>query len=168
MQHLLKATHETLNKLGQLLGSISTEAYNSRPTVLNGSSVGEHCRHLLEMFLCLDEGYEAAIINYETRKRDAVLEQDKNAALNCLQTLLLHLSKPEKSLVLQTKYNDLKGETEACETSYTRELTYVLEHSVHHMAFMAVGVKIAAPDLILPENFDVAASTIKYRKACAQ
>ncbi len=168
MQHLEKAAEETLSKLKQVLGIIPREIYNSRPAALNGSSIGQHCRHLLEMFICLNEGYGQGVINYEGRKRDAKLEEDKNAAVECLQTLLLQLHKPEKPLTLQTEYSALTGQPELCNTSYARELTYVLEHSVHHMALMAVGIKLAAPHISLPQNFGVASSTIKYRKGQAQ
>ena len=165
MHHLEKAAVETLGMLRQLMSSINNEVYIEKPAVLNGSGIGQHCRHMLEMFICLNEGYVNGVVNYENRKRNPVIEQDKDAAINCLDTLLPQLRKPEKHLILKTGYDTLNNETEECMTTYSRELTYVLEHAVHHMALIAAGIKSTHPGITLPENFGVALSTINYRKA---
>ena len=78
-----------------------------------------------------------------------------------------HLDRPAKSLLLQAAYDDSSDDSITVETNYYREIVYNLEHTVHHMALIRVGVNEVS-ELELPEGFGVASSTIKYRKACAQ
>jgi hypothetical protein len=44
-----------------------------------------------------------------------------------------------------------------------RELVYNIEHVVHHMALVKIGLKELLPDLDLPDDFGVAVSTIRYQ-----
>jgi hypothetical protein len=58
-------------------------------------------------------------------------------------------------------------ENEECitiETNYFRELTYNIEHAVHHMAIMKIGIREVAGQVVIPTSFGVATSTIRYRE----
>jgi hypothetical protein len=52
-------------------------------------------------------------------------------------------------------------------TNYYREIVYNLEHTIHHMALIRVGLKELA-SIELPENYGVASATVKHKKSCAQ
>lgn len=53
-------------------------------------------------------------------------------------------------------------------TSLERELMYNIEHTIHHLALIKVGLKLVYPDLDLPNHFGVAPSTIKFQQAQLQ
>ena len=61
-------------------------------------------------------------------------------------------------------YNLNDEEAITIETNYYRELIYNIEHAVHHMAIMKIGIHEVAPYISLPADFGVAASTIRYKK----
>jgi hypothetical protein len=70
-------------------------------------------------------------------------------------------------LQLQVIYDDTADEPIIISTNYFREVAYNIEHTIHHMALIRVGIN-ETTNILLPENFGVASSTIKYRKQCAQ
>ena len=70
-------------------------------------------------------------------------------------------------MILEALYNDDSNELTRFHTNYYREVAYNLEHTIHHMALIKVGI-CEFTDILVPEGFGVAASTIKYRKECAQ
>jgi hypothetical protein len=51
------------------------------------------------------------------------------------------------------------------DTNYFRELTYNIEHAVHHMAIIKIGIREVANYVTLPADFGIAASTIRYKEA---
>jgi hypothetical protein len=55
----------------------------------------------------------------------------------------------------------------AIPSNYYREIAYNLEHTIHHMALIRVGINEVSM-IELPQDFGVAYSTIKYRQQCAQ
>ncbi|MDX1476670.1 MAG: hypothetical protein R3301_03155 [Saprospiraceae bacterium] len=55
------------------------------------------------------------------------------------------------------------------DSSLERELIYNIEHTIHHLAIIKIGLAIIAPDIPLPAHFGVAPSTVKYKQGiCAQ
>jgi hypothetical protein len=69
----------------------------------------------------------------------------------------------ERNLKLEVNYNIEQDETEVLETTAKRELVYNIEHAVHHMALMKIGIKEVASYVDLKKGFGVAASTIRYQ-----
>ena len=119
------------------------------------------------MFICLEDGYVNGVVNYEKRKRDILIETNKTLAAGLLKTIYEGLGKENKTLVLQGTYNEDSSELIEFGTNYFREIAYNLEHTIHHMALIKVGIREVS-DIEIPEGFGVASSTIKFRKECAQ
>ena len=161
--HLKVPILQLLEQLQEVLESLTDEQYAAPVPVLSNASIGQHMRHIIEFFLELNKGYQNGVINYDQRKRDHAIESARTVAITKLRQVSGALGRENKSLLLIA---DL-GEQVQVRTNYYRELLYNLEHIVHHMALIRVGLAVVS-DLVLPENFGVAVSTLKYRKACAQ
>jgi len=73
---------------------------------LSDNSIGQHVRHIIEMFTCLEEGYESGVVNYENRKRDAKIETEKDFAITLLQKIYEGLDKENKPLILEAAYDE--------------------------------------------------------------
>lgn len=97
---LLGAVNNIFVQLSGSLSILIAEDYTKPCKNLSNATIGKHVRHIIEMFLCLEEGYESGIISYENRKRDTELEQNRETALLILRDIHAGLSKPDKSLIL--------------------------------------------------------------------
>lgn len=161
---LTNSLHKTLNELVSLLNQLSNEDYTAPCNGLSNSSIGEHTRHIIEMFQCLENQYENGVVNYDKRNRDYRIQTDTHFALQCIEDVKTHLEKENKLLILQQMVD---GEELRIESNYFRELLYNLEHCIHHQALIKVAV-LQLEHLQIDENFGVARSTIEYRKQCVQ
>src|SRR5258708_20730385 len=133
---------------------------------LSGASVSQHLRHTLEFFICLEQGYKPGLINYDKRSHDKMIENDKELALEVIQWSRSFVTDQttDKALMLEVGYDLSSNENVSVQTNYLRELTYNIEHAVHHMAIMKIGINEVATHIKLPSDFGVAASTIRYRE----
>jgi hypothetical protein len=155
-----------LNQLSELVKQLSAEDYIKPIPALSQSSIGQHLRHTLEFFICLEQGVERGVVNYDKRAHDKLIESDKFLALSVLSRIADFITKQNLNnpLKLEVGYDLTNDHFISVDTNYQRELIYNIEHAVHHMAIMKIGVREAAPYVTLPSDFGVAASTIRYQE----
>ena len=75
---LLPSIHNSLNELIDLLDQLSDSEYANPCTELSNASIGEHTRHIIEMFLCLENQYQSGIVNYDKRERNIQIQTNSN------------------------------------------------------------------------------------------
>jgi hypothetical protein len=165
--HLQNSVRNIFAQLSESLRGLSDEQYKQRSTILSNATIGQHVRHIIEMFICLNNGYEGAVVNYEKRKRDLQIEEGREFAIGFLHDIYEMLDKPDKPLMLEANFDELQEEVLQIPTNYYREIAYNLEHTIHHMALIRIGITDVA-NIQLPANFGVASSTVKYRESCAR
>jgi hypothetical protein len=160
---LKQPIQNTLLELEAVLLQITGEIYTAPATHLFGATIGQHVRHIIELFKCLEAGYETGELNYDKRKRDLRIETEVLFAIQLMHEITEGIKTCNKDLAL---YTSVDAEV-VIHTNYMRELYYNLEHTIHHMALIRVGIGELST-LQLPANFGLAPSTIQYRNACAQ
>ena len=161
---LIPSIKNALDELSDLLKQLSKEDYTLPCYGLSNATIGEHTRHIIEMFQCLNIQYENGIVNYDLRKRDYLIQTDTNFAEKSIKEIISNLDKKNKNLQLQ---QIVDGEELLIKTNYNRELLYNLEHCIHHQALIKVAL-LQSESIIVDANFGVARSTIEYRNQCAQ
>lgn len=154
-------------QLSHVLDQLTDEQYVEQSTILFNATIGQHVRHIIELFQCLEKGYDEGMVNYEKRKRDYRIESDREFAAKCLRAVYRGLEKPNKKMMLEAEDYNEDVEIVLIPSNYYREVAYNLEHTIHHMALIRVGVNDVS-DVELPDEFGVAYSTIKFRQLCAQ
>jgi hypothetical protein len=163
---LYEASLTVLNDLQHCLSCLSVKDYAAPSDQLSDASIGQHTRHIIELYKELLTGYKTGNVNYDKRKRNKTIETDLPFAMECLDSLSKAINLPNKTLKLETA---LGNEHElVIATDYHRELLYNLEHAIHHMALIRIGVR-ELTQVTLPEHFGVAPATIQHRNnTCAQ
>lgn len=164
---LQQAVNNVFVQLSTSLDELTQAEYVQPCKTLFSNTIGQHVRHIIELFQCLDNGYDAGVVNYEKRRRDTEIENNKQLATSLLLHIHESLNRSDKELVLEATYDDHSSEIINIATNYFREIAYNLEHTIHHMALIRVGINEVS-SIQLPEDFGVASSTVKYRNQCAQ
>jgi hypothetical protein len=164
---LQQAVNNVFVQLSATLDQLSQEQYVQPCKTLFNATIGQHLRHIIELFQCLENGYDEGLVNYEKRKRDLRIETEKDFAAGLLTEVYNGLHKENKELQLEACYDEHEVQPITIDTNFYREVAYNLEHTIHHMALIRVGLTEVS-DIQIPEEFGVASSTTKYRQQCAQ
>jgi hypothetical protein len=168
----------TLNQaVGQLFGDmriyldqIDDKRYGEPLELLSKSSIGQHSRHVIEFFQCLLQQRLGGTINYDQRVRNTLIEEHAGVACQCLEEIqdAIEQIDPKEKLNLAVSYDHNLSQWVEVETTFERELVYNIEHAIHHMAMIKIGLRSIAEEIELPRGFGVAPSTIKYQQQSAR
>ncbi len=156
---------EALGSLVDVLGQLPDQSSYAEPcAALSNATIGQHTRHIIELYQCLLAGYPAAAINYDDRKRNTLYENNIAAAIDVIKDIQFNLELPDKkvNIFCETAENSI-----CIESNYYREVLYNLEHCIHHQALIKVAL-LTLKDIKIADGFGVAASTLQYRQQCAQ
>ena len=165
MRSVFNKSTDALNVLVDVLEQLPAQSSYAEPcTALSEASIGQHTRHIIELYQCLISGYDQGEINYDDRKRNALLEHDIPAAVDAIRKIQLVLQQPDKALKIHCEYED---QPVCIESNYYREVLYNLEHCIHHQALIKVAL-VSIKDIQIADSFGVAPSTLQYRQQCAQ
>ncbi|MEQ1676112.1 MAG: hypothetical protein ABL876_05410 [Chitinophagaceae bacterium] len=164
---LKKPIEDVFIQLSDSLTQLTDSEYTQPSKILFNATIGQHVRHIIELFQCLENSYTTGVVNYEKRKRDYKIESDKDFAALQLRRIYRNLGKPNKHISLEAEDYNETAETVTIPSNYFREIAYNLEHTIHHMALIRVGINEVS-SIVLPDEFGVAYSTIKFRQQCAQ
>lgn len=160
-------TIQSLESLGDFIDQLGEELLVKQLDLFSKSTIGQHVRHILEFYTCLLSNQDE-VVCYDKRKRELLLETDIDfiqTTINGLKVSIANIEQ-DKQIRLMAEFSG-EGD-DMYTTSLLRELVYCLEHQVHHLAIIKIGVLNERPDFVFDEGFGVAYATIKYRKACAQ
>ena len=161
---LKHASNTVIDHLKNVLDQIRQEDY-VKIIPSHKASVGQHARHIIEFYSCMLDGIRTRIINYDLRKRDHNIETNIGKAQKKIEEIKKEIRdfNEDPSLDLEVNYDLLSNHKMTIKTSYSRELVYNIEHTIHHLAIIKSALKEYYPYIRLPENFGVANSTIRFR-----
>ena len=154
---------KVLLQLIKSINQLNFDEYTCKIELLSTSSIGEHTRHIIELFQQLLNGYDDALIDYEQRNRNITIQENIDYAIECIANIISNLGKENKNIQINSLYNN----TSQIESNYNRELLYNIEHCIHHLAIIKIGL-LSMGIKITDKNFGLAKSTIIYKKKCVQ
>jgi len=159
---LIAANLSVLGQGAQLLSRLDDATYTRVVAPLFDYSVASHVRHCLDSYTSFLQGLESGLIDYDRRARDARIERDRHYAQSRIEATMADLQgrqevKPDLSATTLQARQDSPHWTV---TSLERELQFLLSHTVHHFALVALMLRTQG---IEPgREFGVAPSTLEY------
>lgn len=154
-----QALAECLYQLATLIASTTDEDYAWRhPSGVSGS-VGAHVRHCLDHVHALVEA-DGDRLTYDARSRGTRAERDRAYAIERLtaaaQVLAAGALRAERQILLDVQV-DRDGTLVSVVSSFGRELAFVLQHTIHHQALIAL--LLADRGTVVPATFGLAPAT---------
>jgi hypothetical protein len=160
-----RVAKELLIQLDDMCQQVGQERYGEPLEILMNASIGGHVRHCIEFFQCLEKAVvHNENVSYDERKRDPRLHSDVKYTCDIIRHYIDSLDNwsMNQHLTLQVSYPYSGVKNTLLETHLNRELVYLIEHLVHHMALIRVGIHHKYQDVVLPKSFGIAQSTLKH------
>lgn len=154
---------ELLGRLRAVLERVPDDVYSAKPLPTLSGSVGEHVRHCLDHVATLAEGWCAPGICYDRRLRATSDETHRPEAIRRIDRLTgILLSLDDRTLSRPLVVECLlqaDGVPTLGRSSVGRELAFVVHHTLHHFAVVALLLDHAG--VSVPARFAHAPSTLK-------
>lgn len=162
---------EVIDQGIRLVKAISDDQYTYIGSPLIDSSIGQHFRHIVDMFLVVSYPSNPSQIDYDARRRGALVETSREAALSELNVIkvymsafLMDLEEAEDWLAqdvqIKTEVSIEETHSVRLKSNRLRELVFTSSHAVHHYAIIAIHAKIQG--IVLDEAFGVAPATATF------
>ncbi|MCB9251143.1 MAG: DinB family protein [Flavobacteriales bacterium] len=160
---VVSLSEELLYELKRVVQQLNDLSYSKKLPLLSNNSIGQHVRHILEFYECLLKGTDTGVVDYDSRERKMILEQNGQEAITFIEYINSKINSVSAKDLLLSYQNGDRSQT--IPTSFERELAYNIEHALHHMAIIKISVQSDFPSIELPEHFGVAPSTVKYLRS---
>ncbi len=162
MREQISENIETLQRGASLLRRINDHAYQERVHAVFMGSIGAHVRHNLDHYVSLLDGLVVARVDYEARARDTLVEIDRELAISEIVRVCRRLEAiPDPDTHLQVRVCGATSESGGwAATSVARELDFLLSHTIHHYAIVAISCQLLG--VAIDKGFGAAPSTLRY------
>jgi uncharacterized damage-inducible protein DinB len=152
-----------LDDLVTVLLQVDPDAYVARPVPAVSGSIGQHVRHILDHVSVFAQINGSALVTYDTRERGTAVETDPGAAIRVILGLkmsLAHRRTLSSNAVVDVDVRISRSQSVIGRSSVARELAYVVSHTIHHQALIAI--LLALQGYGAPTDFGVAPSTPRF------
>lgn len=160
---------EALNQGSAILKQLTDEQYIFIPKPFVESSIGQHVRHIVDIFQALIHGLEPGQIDYDVRSRGSEIETHRSVGLSTLQSIKTWFIQIKNTPAYIQANPDVQILTEvqlsqqrvvALESNFIRECIFTCSHAVHHYALIKVIGKLQ--NIVFDANIGVAPATASY------
>lgn len=164
MAHISYLWHIS-NQIDIITQSLDAEQFTTPLSILSGATIGKHTRHIIDAFATVERGITQTEISFDDRTRDVHTENDPLLASTLMKQLATKIETADlnrKVILINDFSHQNSNEKIYTETTLGRELIYAIEHAIHHLAIIKIGI-VQALETPLPSSFGVAPSTIRFQ-----
>lgn len=164
---IIQGNIEALAQVSALLNKLSDAQYVETLSHCTESSIGQHTRHMLDIYLAVFQGLSEpdVLIDYDMRRRGSTIEINRSAGSEFIEQVMQQLRLlrdtpvwPCLSVSTEVLLSSRKSVKAA--SNLERELVFAASHTVHHLALMGVIAKLLG--IAVNETIGVAPSTASF------
>lgn len=155
---------QNVGLIDQALGLLA--GFEGSPGDGRFATVAPHFRHCVDFYDCFLRGLDAHRIDYDERERSPDVEANPTATAAALGRIRERLAALTDDLLEETL--DVRGDVDGEDTPWSRstvgrELLFLLSHTVHHHALIALLLERQGS--AAPPEFGVAPSTLRHTRS---
>ncbi|MBS1786948.1 MAG: hypothetical protein JST85_04465 [Acidobacteria bacterium] len=153
-----------------LINQLDDRLYARVSPEITHACVGAHLRHCLDFYEAFLRDFEQGKIDYDLRERNELIETNRLAASAKISDAIARLQQlpidgTDRELLVKLEGERSEDSSSWSRSSLRRELQFLLSHTVHHYALIAMLLRVQG---VHPaQDFGVAPSTLKYWRAKA-
>lgn len=156
------ALSDLLREMARAVSQLAPEEYTDSDVPGISGSIGGHVRHSLDHVRALEAGLEHGAVDYDARRRCSAIERDRETAVLALMAAAARFQTLDSGLLGRTVLVHSRlardGRTVTGASSIARELAFVVSHTIHHNAQIALLAHRLGSSR-MPAGFGLAPST---------
>ncbi len=171
---VIKGNLEAIDQGIHLISSLTDEQYTHVASPYVSSSIGEHFRHIVDLFYSVMNGIESGVVDYDKRRRGAPIETSREKALAELDGIIKWMGNiweysqgslvdAGKPVMVITEVTLQETESAKIESTYIRELIFASSHAVHH--FSVIGIVAKLQGVTVDGSLGIAPATATYNRS---
>jgi len=149
-----------------LVQQLDDASFRSSPPGLAPHRVGSHLRHVLEFYECFLDGLDSLNVDYDARKRNDSLANNRQAAIQKIFSILRRFeddSQLRRDSVIFVRMENADPTTVQdlylC-SSVSSELQALSSHTIHHFALIAITLRVHG--FAVDPEFGMSPSTLRF------
>lgn len=161
MNQLLKGCREALEQVAMIIRATTSDNHLTDENLYTTLRLGSHTRHIVDHFVALLQGIDNGVIDYNRRNRDSVIESQVNQGLLAIEQLVSQIEQvADGPIEVISEIDCYQTVSQRFSSTVHRELLYLINHTIHHTAYMKLLVK--PYHLTLPEGIGIAPGTASF------
>lgn len=152
-----------IDQVNHVLAQLKPHEYRQQLPEFEGSTLGQHFRHILEFFQCLEQGFDSGMVDYAARERNLLYEGQPELTAAAFGAFAVALHNFDAMQPVEVRAEFGGQERPAYPSTIGRELLFVYDHAIHHLAMIKIGLLCHFPHVRTDQNLGVSPSTIKAR-----
>jgi len=152
-----------IQQINQVIAQLAAEDYQKQLAEFEGNSLGQHFRHILEFFQCLEDGIQSGTVDYAARNRNPIYENRPDIAAAAFAAFSHAIPTFDMQVPISVRAEFGSDDRPCYDSTVGRELLFVYDHAIHHLAIIKIGLVCRFPHIQAGKDLGVSPSTIKAR-----
>ncbi len=165
MKLLLDSLTLSLSQISAILEQLQLLSKDKRNYLYQDLNIGNHVRHVIDHCIAVKDGISSGRIDYNNRNRGTHIESKSQQALNALNEFAKWVNNCEqnctdKEMLIKSEIDCLQTRNQEFKSSLSRELLYLINHTIHHAAH--IGLICKHQEVEIPLHTGMAPCTMSF------